>query len=86
MPTMTLKEWAAEYRAYNQSQLAEKKVVLPLRSIADSVKTYFVLCRLVADLNSDDDPNLWKMRQHDYLNWEKTLVQIARRQKVDLPR
>ena len=85
MPTMTVKEWAAEYKAFNESQLAEKRETLPLRTIEDSVKTYFALCRLVAGLNSENE-NHREIQRRDYLKWEATIRQIARRQGIDLPR
>jgi len=44
MPTMTMKEWAAEYRRNNEWEHRERIARLPRESVEESVRSYFTLC------------------------------------------
>ncbi|MFH1906239.1 MAG: hypothetical protein ABIL11_02475, partial [Chloroflexota bacterium] len=45
-PIMTIKEWAAAYRADNEAEREELKLRLPQETIEQSIRSYFAWCEL----------------------------------------
>jgi hypothetical protein len=63
MPTMTVQEWAAEYKLINEAEREDLKRRLPHEPVEESVRSYF-LCKLVIALSgsADEPEELWKSR------------------------
>ncbi|MBE3118281.1 MAG: hypothetical protein NTW99_12540 [Chloroflexi bacterium] len=67
MPEMTIKEWAAAYRADNEAEREEKKLRLPQETVEESVRSYFALCELaLAFSGSFDVPVELQERRENY--------------------
>ncbi|MFA5873980.1 MAG: hypothetical protein WC832_08435 [Anaerolineales bacterium] len=67
MPEMTIKEWAAAYRADNEAEREEKKLRLPQETIEESVQSYFALCELALTFSgSFDVPVELQERRENY--------------------
>jgi hypothetical protein len=69
MPTMTIKEWAAEYQVFNDWKKQDQIARLPLETIEDSVRSYFALTEFVAKISGEPDENinLQNHRRVEYL-------------------
>jgi len=82
-PTMTIKEWAAAYRADNEAEREELKIRLPQEKIEDSVRSYFALCELaLAFSGSSDVPvELQEAREKHYTDLANKWTLLAQRLK-----
>lgn len=86
---MTVKEWAAAYRAANEMEQQERIARLPREPVEESVRSYFSLCRMVLALSgsSDEPAELWETRLKHYKNLMEKWTRLAERQKyADQPR
>ncbi len=72
MPTMTLKEWVAEYRANAEWEQQERLERLPHESPVDSVRDYFALSKMLIKLSGEEAETdaLWEVR----LRYYQTLI------------
>jgi hypothetical protein len=70
MSTLTLKEWAAEYRRINEAEFEDLKRRLPLEVPQDSVRHYLALCRFLATLSPDAREAFAEERRRHYLEME----------------
>ncbi len=82
MSPLTIKEWAAEYRADNEWQERERIERLPLESPADSVRSYFALCDMLVKLSGEAEENgeLWALRMKHYKELIDKWQRLAHRQ------
>ena len=81
MPAMTVKEWAAEYKLINAAEREDLKRRLPLEPVAESVRSYFDLCKLVIALSgtADEPEELWKSRLKGYQATLERWTRLAQR-------
>jgi hypothetical protein len=81
MPEMTIKEWAAAYRAVNEAEREELKIRLPQEKIEDSVRSYFALSKFVCALSGtpDEPEELQKSRAKFYLELTHRWTLLAKR-------
>ena len=81
MPSMTVKEWAAEYRLINQAEREELKMRLPQEKVEDSVRSYFVLSKFVCALSgaTDEPEELQESRAKFYLELTRRWTLLAKR-------
>ncbi len=54
-PTMSVKEWAAAYRADNEAEREELKIRLPKETIEESISSYFAWCELALAFSGTPD-------------------------------
>ncbi len=80
MPTMTLKEWAAEYRANAEWEQRERLERLPHESPADSVRDYFALSQMLVKLSGEEveTGDLWELRLRHYRTLIEKWQRLAR--------
>jgi len=80
MPTMTMKEWAAEYRRNNEWEHRERIARLPRESVEESVRSYFTLCTmlLASAQNAEESSGLWEHRMEDYVLLVERWQRLAR--------
>jgi len=83
MPTMTVKEWAAEYRRFNEWEQQERIARLPHETIEDSVRSYFALCTLLLPLSgqAEESGGLWELRLKHYHTLAEKWMRLARRRQ-----
>jgi hypothetical protein len=81
MPTMTVKEWATEYKLINEAEHEDLKQRLPLEPVEESVRSYFDLCRLVVAFSgtTDEPEELVGSRLKDYRILEERWMRLAQR-------
>ena len=81
MPTMTVKEWAAEYNLINEAEHEDLKQRLPLESVEESARSYFDLCRLVVAFSgtTDEPKELVESRLKDCRMLEERWTRLAQR-------
>lgn len=80
---MTIKEWAAAYRADNEAEREELKVRLPQEKIEDSVQSYFSLCKLTVALSGtpDEPKEFHEKRAREYSTLLERWTLLAQRLK-----
>ena len=68
MASMTIKEWAEEYRLNNEWEQRERLERLTRETVAESIRTYFYLCALASsvDVEALDSLALWEIRLAHY--------------------
>jgi len=68
MPEMTIKEWAAAYRAINEAEQQERIATLPGKPVEETVRVYFGLCQMLHKfaLEAEEHPGLQEMRAKHY--------------------
>lgn len=78
---LTIKEWAAEYRQMNEWEQQERLERLPNEPVAQSVRAYFQLSRLVQRLSgtADEAVELQPIRAKHYLELTRRWRRLARR-------
>ncbi len=78
---MTVKEWAAQYRAVNEWEQQERIARLPRESVEDSVRSYFNLCRMLLALSgeADESGGLWELRLRHYEALAEKWKRLARK-------
>jgi hypothetical protein len=81
MPTMTVQEWAAEYKLINEAEREDLKRRLPHEPVEESVRSYFDLCKLVLALSgsADEPEELQESRFKSHQALEETWMRLARR-------
>ena len=81
MPTMTLKEWATEYRKINEWEQQERIALLPRRSVEASVRSYFALCQMLLpfSLEAGQHAGLWEQRMKHYISLIEKWQRLARK-------
>ena len=81
MPEMTIKEWAAAYRAINEAEREELRLRLPQESVEESIRSYFALCKLVlAFSGTPDEPmELQEAREKHYADLVHKWAGLAQR-------
>jgi len=81
MPTMTVKEWAAEYKLINEAEHEDLKQRLPLEPVEESVRSYFDLCQRVAAFSgtTDEPEELVESRLKDCRMLEERWTRLAQR-------
>jgi hypothetical protein len=85
MPEMTIKEWAAEYRAINDAEREMLKQELPLIPPKGSILRYFRLCEFVAKLSLEARDIFTEERRKHYLELETRLRKAAKYWNYDFP-
>lgn len=83
MAEMTIKEWAAAYRADNEAEREELKARLATETVEQSIRSYFTMCQLATSLaKSTDVPvELQEKREKHYLELAEKWKQLAERLK-----
>jgi hypothetical protein len=78
---MTIKEWAAMYRAVNEAEREELKLRLPRETIEESVRSYFALSKFVIALSGtpDEPEELQESRARFYLELTRKWSLLAQR-------
>ena len=81
MPEMTVKEWAAEYRAINEAEREELNIRLATETVEQSIRSYFTMCQLATSLaKSTDVPvELQEKRERHYIELAGKWEQLAER-------
>lgn len=81
MLEMTIKEWAAAYRAVNEAEQQDRIAFLFLEPIEKSVRTYFALCQMLRkfSIEADQHPGLQEMRMRHYRELAEKWECLARR-------
>ena len=79
MTTMTIKEWAEEYRLINEAEREDLKRRLPQESVEESLRKYLALCELVVKLSPEAREVFAEDRRQRYLALEARLRQAAKR-------
>jgi hypothetical protein len=85
MPKMTIKEWAAEYRAINEAEREMLKQELPLIPPKEGILRYFRLCEFVAKLSLEARNIFAEERRKHYLELETRLRKAAEYWNYDFP-
>ncbi|MEW6093393.1 MAG: hypothetical protein AB1531_05440 [Chloroflexota bacterium] len=85
MPEMTIKEWAAAYRANNEAEREMLKQELPLMPPKDGILRYFRLCEFLVRLSPDAREVFADERRRHYLDLEERLRKAAKRLGYDFP-
>jgi hypothetical protein len=80
---MTIKEWAAAYRAVNEAEREELKIRLLQETIEQSLRSYFAWCELaLAFSGSPDVPvELQEAREKHYNDLARKWMALLRRIK-----
>ena len=81
MSTITVKEWAAEYRRVSEWEQQERIARLSQESVEDSVRSYFALCAFLLKLSNeaDENPDLSEYRLRHYEALAERWRRLARR-------
>ena len=79
MSTLTLKEWAAEYRRINEAEFEDLRRRLPLESPQDSLRHYLALCKFLVTLSPDAREAFAEERRLHYLGMEAKWRMAAER-------
>ncbi len=85
MPSMTVKEWAAEYRLINQAERESLKEELPLIPRGEGILRYFRLCEFLVRLSPDAHEVFADERRRYYLDLEERFRKAAKRLGYDFP-
>ena len=83
MPTMTIKEWVAEYKAMNEMEAEEERRLLPAESAQNSLRSYFELCRLIKRFVPEADEVFAPERYQHYLKISKAFGKGAKQRRHD---
>ncbi|HKZ53989.1 MAG TPA: hypothetical protein VJ123_00800 [Anaerolineales bacterium] len=81
LSTMTVKEWAAAYRAVNEEERQELLERLSKETIEESVETYFALVSrmLPLVLEAEGNEELQSLRERDYRRQFERWQRLAER-------
>lgn len=82
---MSIKDWAAAYRALNEAERETLKHDLPSLSPQESVLRYFRLCEFLAHLSPDAHEAFEAERAKHHLALEKRMRKIAQKLGHDFP-
>jgi len=85
MAEMSVKEWAAAYRALNDAEREMLEHNLPLLSPQESILRYFRLCEFVAHLSPDARQAFEAERFRHYLTLEERMRKAAQKLGYDFP-
>jgi|YNPBryantNP2012_1023418.scaffolds.fasta_scaffold00915_5 hypothetical protein len=85
MAKMSVKEWAAAYRALNEAERKMLEHDLPLLSPQESILRYFRLCEFVAHLSPDARDAFEEEYSRHYLALEERLRKAAQKLGHDFP-
>ncbi len=85
MPEMTIKEWAAAYRAENEAEREMLKRELPQIPKGEGILRYFRLCDFLARLSPDAREAFADERRRRYLELEARLRKAAGKLGYDFP-
>ena len=78
MATLTIKEWAEEYRLINEADREDLKRRLPQESAEQSLRKYLALCALMVKLSPEAREAFAEERRQRYLALEAHLLRVAR--------
>jgi hypothetical protein len=85
MPEMTIKEWAAEYRLIDESELEDLRQRLPSEPAERSIRSYLGLCEFVVKLSPDAREAFAEERRRYYLELEARVRKAAERWGYAVP-
>ena len=85
MPEMTIKEWAAAYRADNEAEREMLKQELPRIPKGSGTLRYFRLCEFLYRLSPDASQVFLDERRRHYLDLEERMRKAAGRLGYDFP-
>lgn len=85
LPEMSVRDWAAAYRALNEAERETLKHDLPLLSPQESVLRYFRLCEFLTRLSPDAREAFEAERAQHHLALEERMRKIAQKLGYDFP-
>ncbi len=85
MASMTVKEWAAQYRLINEAEREEERRRLPDENLLNSVQSYFALCEFLVRLSPGAREAFAEERAKHYRSLAETYRRLALRHGYDFP-